>query len=277
MDCIIKERRIKGQRVTDQDKRIATLTGRGPLKAQKSVRYENLETEESYLCLAGGFAWPGLKSGFAVVLAVQQLEGKNHIFKVLAEVEEKNMQNLLDRSFDLFLRYGKNCAVIPWQWYGDPESGFKEFLRRFNEQLRKEEHDHGFYLTHPPYFKEPNRFALYCRTIYSLLQGAEKRLFFGPCKSLPSYLNQLNDEGIQKGTPEDHPAVAALGYVLSALHQYEPWCREVEVLNKDRESYADYAVREQAQAFKDLGLEGYDFGEQDQFDDDALTGTIQEE
>ena len=284
MKCIIKEKRIKGPRITDQARRIAHLTGQGPLKAQKSVRYQNAETREEYLCLWGGFAWPGLKPGFAVVVAVLEPErGKGLIFKVLEEVEENDINALLRGAFDLFQKYGKNCSVIPWQWFGDPESGFNEFLHRFNKHLEKAEDRHWLCLSYPPHFKEANRFGIYCQTIHLLSPKSvpsdmhdQKRLSLGSCKRLQSYLTQLNHEAVHKGTPQDHPAVAALGYALSALYEYEPWLRDVETFDRDREDYETNTIKEQSWTFNDLGLEDYDFGDQEQFDDGALKSTIQE-
>jgi hypothetical protein len=42
---------------------------------------------------------------------------------------------------------GKNCAVIPWRWYGDPETGFNEFLYEFNKHLKRSGCEGLYYFT----------------------------------------------------------------------------------------------------------------------------------
>lgn len=252
MKCIVKEKRTKVRPVTDDDIRIAQLEGRPVPKAQRPVRYENLETGEEYLCLSGGFGWPGLKPGFSLVLAVQQSEdGKNHLYKTLEEVEEKNIQVLLQHSFDLFQKYGKSCKTIPWEWYGDPENGLNEFLYEFDTHLEKED---SFYLTYPPHFKEPNKFEIYCQTIFATLQEGNKRLFLGPCKRAQSYLNQFNDEQVYKGTPEDNPAISALGYAVSALTTWKPWLRDTSVPVEDEEENFEQIFLREANFFHQTDL-----------------------
>ena len=74
MKCIITERIIPGPGINEAAIRIAYLDGEPPPRVTRAVRYHNTETSEEYLALAGGFAWPGMKPGFAVVIAVMENE-----------------------------------------------------------------------------------------------------------------------------------------------------------------------------------------------------------
>jgi hypothetical protein len=248
MKCVIKEHRTKGPPVTDIDRRIARITNT-EIRITRRIRYENMETGEQFLCLGGGFAWPGVKPGFAVVLGVQEREG-GHVYRAIAEAEAQDVRSLLQGTSALFLRYGKNCQEIPWMWYGDHTSGLTGLLHKFNEGLPIEDR---FYLAMPPHHEDQNAFATYCQTILSVLQGQEKRLYLDSCDGLRSHLSTLDAEKAAKGNPGECPAIAALGYVLSAFYQYEPWRQSVDVIQYPGDSYEEFAVREQQITLRWLG------------------------
>jgi len=228
MECIIKEKIISDTFTAgsiEAEREVASILGEQPRKMLKTVRYEDTITHEEYLCLAGGFAWPGMKPGFAVVVAAQrQKDAEEVIFKTLAEVEEQDLNTLLQQSYGLYEQYGKNCREIPWFWYGNPNSGLNEFIQKFNKRRGDET---PFFLTPPPHLEKQNCFEIYCRTIHSLLQHTAKRLILGSCDKLRAYLDQLITSDIVNGAIEEHPAISALGFALAALDTYEPWLMEL--------------------------------------------------
>ena len=77
MKCIIKEKITLGSEVPWPAWDMARIRQEPPPKMTRTVRYVNTDTHEEYLCLAGGFAWPGIKPGYAVVVAVQQTEDED--------------------------------------------------------------------------------------------------------------------------------------------------------------------------------------------------------
>lgn len=224
MECIITEK-VTQAKLDIGERHISRIIGESTIKLPKSVVYTNTVTGEKYLTLAGGFAWPGTRPGFAVVVGVQNIEAP--VYRVITDIEEIDVRVLVRGGFALYQQYGMNCREIPWQWYGDPDHGLNQFARDFNRGRRTPRQ--MFYLTHPLHFGDPDQFGIYCRLILSMLQRQEKRLFLGDCDRLRSYFNVLDSEMVVKGKVEDYPAVAALGYVLSALHQYEPWLRKTAV------------------------------------------------
>jgi hypothetical protein len=207
---------------------ISGILAESPCKIPRAVHYRNTVTDEKYLCLSGGFAWPGAQPGFAVVLAVKKdANGEEPLYCLLAEREDNDVYSLLRQSHELWQFYGSNCREIPWFWYGDPNNGLNGFIQKFNNQQEKQGNESPFFLTPAPCQEEPNRFEIYCRTIYSLLQDNNKRLVLGSCDRLRGYLDHLAVDDVMKATIDGHPAISALGSALIALDTYEPWLTEV--------------------------------------------------
>ena len=76
------------------------------------MRYENKETGEKYFCLAGGFAWPGTKPGYACVVAVLAAPDPHAApFRIVAEVEDNDVPSLIERAYSLYEKYGMNARV----------------------------------------------------------------------------------------------------------------------------------------------------------------------
>src|SRR5512135_3267692 len=118
--CIITEGTVDSPKVLLADVVIAHVKGEEAPKTPRNVRYENRETKEKYFCLAGGFAWPGMRPGFACVVAA--LEGPDPdlpTFKVVAEVGDTTVQQLIERAYALYEEYGITCRAIGWTWYGE--------------------------------------------------------------------------------------------------------------------------------------------------------------
>jgi hypothetical protein len=274
MDCIIKERRIKVPRVSEHDRRIARLEGKKPPRAQRPVQYENLETGEAYLCISGGLAWPALRPGASVVLGVQK-EGESFIYKVLEAIEEPNVQVLLERSHDLFLKWGANCKTIPWMWYGNPEDGMNDFLLRFNVEMQNQDSKAKYIcITYSPYHDDPKCFTLHCHRILSMLQPGAKRVYLGSSRCLQSCLGELTPDVVSKGQVSDYPIVGALGYVLTALDSYSPWLRDVGRYNGHEGSLETFATIEAEMTRRHLGINDFGWGENEEYDDGALVPTV---
>lgn len=228
MKCIIKEKTILGSEIPWWAYDMAIIRQEPMPKVSRAVRYQNTETHEEYLCIAGGFAWPGIKPGYAVVVAVQETNNENSpCFKTIAEVEEYDVETLLQKTWELYLKHGVNCNVIPWTWYGDPETGLSSFMDRFTRKLIDKGEERLFFLTHPPQYRDTDCFAAYCRTVYSLLRLERKRLILGDCVRLRSHLSELGSLAAVTGKGEDYPGISALGYVISALITYEPWLMDI--------------------------------------------------
>uniref|UniRef100_A0A6M3XRT8 Uncharacterized protein n=1 Tax=viral metagenome TaxID=1070528 RepID=A0A6M3XRT8_9ZZZZ len=227
MKSIIKEKVAKGY-VSTFDKRIDVEIKRlSAPKTPKTVRYKNKETGETYRALAAGFGWPGKRHGFCIIVAV--LEKPNQEapqFKILHELEEKNITELIAQSYELWQLYGRKCTKIPLSFYGEQIHTYNKFIEQFNENLRHTGHKHFFNLRTPYIYKadtmEPDAFRFFCDKILSL--AANKRIFIpATCDRLRGYMSVFDNIEIHKVQAKDYPAIFALGAVVYALDSYKPW------------------------------------------------------
>ena len=192
----------------------------------------NSETEERFCRIVGGLAWPGKNPGFAVVIGEDYEKDetlqKRH-FRILAEYESQSLSDLIRRSAEFSINF---CAS---PFYGDDKK------RWAMDILRKSRN--GLYITAAPFIGDPTAFEGYLLTIRELTHPAQKRLHFGSKSHLPALLAALNPNDIAttaKAAFEQHPAVAALGFAVSALETfiYSPGEQaEVDRLNAELADY----------------------------------------
>ena len=214
-EFFIEEKVRFGPDITRAGRIAAHAMGKPMPRRERPIRYKNRLAGDEYLALAGGFAWPGERPGFAVILAAQQLqEDEEPIFRALAEIEHDNVEELIKGAIDLYDRCGlKECREIPFKWYGDYDNRLDDFIQKRKGRSR-------LALVPPPYFEEPNRFDIFCRKILSVY---EKRFTPGPCTRLFAYLNQFSSNYVRGKDIDEYPAIFALGAVLTALLDYRPW------------------------------------------------------
>jgi len=214
---VIEEIRTKrGNETLEAESHIANMTGEIQPRLRHTTRYRDTETEEEYLCLAGGFSWPGVHPGYAIVLAAVEADTPEvPKYKALAEVEEKHLPSLLNRCSDLFEKYGKACKTIPFHWYGDNEDRIGELAQKLSSSQ--------FFLATPPYIEAANFFEISVSMIFNLAHTNSQRLSLGPCDFIRGYLSTLDPKKAHLGSPADHPAIAALGHVVTAMEAYRRW------------------------------------------------------
>jgi len=269
-ECIIEEKFLKGKSASFYDRRIAYLKGQGDLQEVKNVRYRNVKTGEEYLALCLGFGWPGERYGFALVLAaLENKKDKNRpIFKVLEEIEKKDVFDLLYEAHGLKKKYGEKCLEIPFQCYGDQLHTSNKFIEKFNDMFRVAGKKEFFYLTthsiHSADAKEPDRFQFFCNMIYTL--GKAGRIKLKPHPRIEAYINLLGDDRVHKATAKEYPAIFALGSALLALYVYKPYLEGIEPPGKTfstiRNEFEDYIIQETIQQEKFYGIEDdFDYGE----------------
>jgi hypothetical protein len=189
--------------------------------------FKNEQTGDEYRLLSGGGAWPGKTPGFAVVVAVDRKDNpklKIPHLRVLAEVEEADPMKLIQQCIKL----RDDCFVHPW--YGNPNTPMEEFLHQINRELREFQKP-DFYLIPPPHINDPKNFDYYATTIKNCMRkdtDGNRVLLIEGCEKLRAYLENFPEDGHLKGTAEEYPAVAALGYVITSLGLYQPWQRVPE-------------------------------------------------
>jgi len=201
-----------------------------PLTEVKEVYYTNQKLGQEYReyrRIIGGIAWPyGMKSGFSLVIGEDRFEDKTlkkRHYHLLAEAENIDPIDLLKKSFELQGQYLVNF------WYGDSKNEpMMEFVFEINKKRDKK--IKGFYITDAPYLEDPHALEFYVDVIRQRTMGNRKTLHFMEESRLPNYLMELTSEKVPKVKHQTFPAIAALGYVVSAFNLYQP----ISESDKDR-------------------------------------------
>jgi hypothetical protein len=218
---IIKKIRTKKPPNLDH---IAMITG--SRWVAKPPFYRNIETGEDYFDIAGAVAWPGENlAGFAVIVAAVNMREKEPALMVLAEIEEKSIEDLISACVEIRERYG--YPELLDMWYGDYlrfSSLIGDINTRFEKQSGKGK---GFYITQPDDFEVPNNFEIYLHRIRSCLKAPDsggKQLILGNCNRLRNYLQNLPPDAVKNGSIEEYPAVASLGFAVHTLPKFLNLC-----------------------------------------------------
>ena len=189
----------------------------GPQWRTRCFVHQN--TGEKFRYVVGGFAWPGTKPGFGLVVGIGYDDDPSQRYPVLqclAEIEEPDIVRLIRESVRLRKEY------MAFYWYGDLENPLNEFLYSINKDLR-EMKEPDFWLTSPHNLRQPGSFGYYARLIEDNLKADKKLLFLGECSKLKGYVSDFPLEAGVKGTAEEYPAIAALGYAVASARSYRPW------------------------------------------------------
>jgi len=169
---------------------------------------------QQYSRIVGGLAWPGKRSGFALIVG-EHFKGhpaySTPIYRILSEMEADNIPSLLDQVADAHAFFKAET------WLADTEYGAgRRLTRELNEELEKNRKPE-IELVKAPFVSSPTGFVYLFSTIKKILDPEHKRLFLGEGSRLSTYLlephsGQIGD--IQKG---EYPAIEALGYVVAYM------------------------------------------------------------
>jgi hypothetical protein len=269
---IIKKIRTKKPLNVDH---IARITG--TRWVPKPAFYRNLEAGQDYFDIAGAIAWPGENlAGFAVIVAAVKTDEKESALMVLAEIEEKSIEELINACVEIRWRYG--YPELLDLWYGD-YLRFCSLIGDINVQIEKKHgKGKGFYITQPDDFEAPNNFEIYLHRIRSCLKAPDsggKQLILGNCNRLRNHLQNLPPDAIANGSIEEYPVVASLGFVVHTLMAQRPWIKHAEsekLVHTKKDDYETFAVREQLDVQRDLGVD--DFSDSGEYNADDLLKTI---
>ncbi|MCK4821405.1 hypothetical protein KA005_36910, partial [bacterium] len=219
--CIIQKIKSK---LPANDDHISMITGQRT--KPKATYYRNIETETKYYHIGGAIAWPGKTLPGCVIVVAVKKDSLRPSFQLLAEEEDHSINGLLDRCLDLRQRYGYELNGDLFRfWYGD-HSKFASLLSDFNKEKFSSKQAEGIHIACPVDFDKPNHFEIYVRRIQTCLSpndSGNKSLYLGACDRLRNYLQILPSDAAIKGTDEDYPAIAALGYAIHSLSACKPW------------------------------------------------------
>lgn len=188
---------------------------------------------QQYSRIMGGLAWPGKRSGFALIMGEQFKEHPAYstpVYRILREMEADNIPSLLDQVADAHSYFKAET------WLGDTEyEAGRKLLRELNEDLEKNRLP-GIGFTKAPFVSSPTGFVYLYSTIKKVLDAGHKRLFLSDAKRLTSYLLEPRSDQIEEIQKGEYPAIEALGYVIAYMEN-NPFEWNLGVANNKEPQY----------------------------------------
>ncbi len=192
--------------------------------------YRDTEGNKFSRVLAG-LAWPTSKPGFIIVTGEDYHEDpdlKVRHLRALAEAEESDTEKLLNKVLDLRERYCVERVM------GDlSNESMAELLYDFNKHL-----DGASPLTlYDASF--PDDLYYNVSLIMGVTRFNRKTLHIDQCNTLRGHLSSITLEDAQQGRAGEHPAVMAIGSVVSYVntHPRDPVKDRIKQIPREDERY----------------------------------------
>lgn len=163
--------------------------------------------------VVGGIAWPGERPGFVCVVGEESYFRPPYQLHLLAEAEEEDTAQLIHR-----------CSELKAIWkiqdfYGRLDETVLRYLELSNEQARGR-HERPFEILAAPFSN--GSIGYHLQLLKDRLQPSQKSLHLGFESKVPGAILELPVDQVFKANDEQYPAVAALGYAVSALVVWPP-------------------------------------------------------
>jgi len=205
---------------------------------QKKTYYYDVFNESEYRRIVGGIGFPyGDQPGFIVVMAENYPEDKRlkkRQIKLLTEHLNHDTEKFVKSIYDCQNRY------LVETWYGETDNLLMmHFIDKFNQGLSKKKK--GIYISEAPFADDPHNLRLYSHQIKNLLLPTKKALSFGDNSQIPGYLSGLSADQVRQDQAQEHPIIAALGFLIAGLD--EPYYD----ISKDQELHERHALRTQVE------------------------------
>ena len=167
-----------------------------------------------YQRIAAGFVPPAERPGAVIVLGEESTWRPPAIVHWLAESREQTLDMLIERALDLQREYKIQ------DFYGrTSDKGFMNFLSLRNRGAR-EKRMAEFQINSAPN-SNADDISYHINILRNRLSPNNKTLHLGKSKFLPAALKELALDKIATATEREFPVVAALGYAVSALTEWE--------------------------------------------------------
>ncbi len=181
-------------------------------KYEDSIIFRCSESQREYQRIVGGMMWPGKQPGFAIVLG--QARWPNPQTKVpdlwiCAEKQEASVQDLLA----VCARWMKDYCCDKWYGHRD-DFGMGRILCRFNETRPR----HPVQVIPAMGEEEQDELQFYVDLIRIAISSSKKVLQLHG-STLGEKMMEM-DPDYHKKDCTDYPAIAALGFALSAMEMY---------------------------------------------------------
>lgn len=165
----------------------------------------------------GGFAWPGEKPGYAVVIGETLYppgDNRDLHYLVMGEFEDHDINNLITRC--------TNTVIVNQnlQFCGRYDSVNYKYLDMWNHKMRKPG-ELEFDLLSAENSQPDGSIQYHINVLLDRLGKGTLHFAREDCK-LKGYLNEVQTTGIASATDIEFPAVAALGYAVVTLIENPP-------------------------------------------------------
>jgi len=167
-----------------------------------------------YQRIWAGIVPPSGRAGAIVVIAQElSLRPPASLF-VVATGEEQAADNLLQKCLDFRALYQIE------QFYGrTKDSDFLRYLSHWNAE-RREKHLKTVEISTAPNSSSDGNIAFHISLLRSRLTPNNKILTLNDSKLLPAAFQELSMSDVSTAKDNEHPLLAALGYVVAALDLY---------------------------------------------------------
>lgn len=235
------ENRIKRRIIGDPivQRRYAEIRGR--TSYSRPLRFEDTLTGSAYYYIGGGVAWPTKTDlGFCCVVGVENDSKTGLKFKILCEYESVYFSEIYDRCLDLQNEF--QAEGLFQAWWGDEEAS--ETL--VSERNWQGDQSRGFVtVASPPDIENSDCFTTYLNRLTDNLSSdhGHKRLWLGEDSIVARRLEAFD---VEEGGRllEKHAAITVVGFMLHALHQFQPWKEAIHTEMFVKPTYEDVATNE---------------------------------
>ena len=189
--------------------------------------FKNMETGEFYYSIYGCIGWPerveghfSKVKGYAAILAILKRSDRKPeaaVFKVVDEIEDKGVENLIMKCFKLREKwgFGLHPDLLP-VWFGDHLQRELIVAKMNTKLVEKGKDDQAFIVSPPNDFEYPNAFDNYMDQLRTVL-GSEKRLYLGNSNVIKKRLESFS---------RNDPVITAVGGLIYTLLMRQPWLEQ---------------------------------------------------
>lgn len=160
----------------------------------------------------GGVSWPGKRSGFAVVVAMDKHRHlKGYDVCLLAEYESPSVRDLVRQAGNVL-----DYQYEPTRWIGDwKNDAADKFIREMNSERTKEQQKFSPTLT--PMLEMENLYPFMLDELRKLLDEKRRMLFLKESKIL-NYLGEFEGtEDIASFSLGEYPAIEAMCFAVFTM------------------------------------------------------------
>jgi len=167
-----------------------------------------------YQRVVAGFAAPSERPGTIVVLAEESFWRPLFQVHCLAEDEAPTLDKLIEAAIELKADYRIT------DFYGRTSNeDTRRFLELYNREQREKRMPTMEILSAP--YSDSGDIASHINILRNRLHPDKKSLHLGKSKILPGALQEIPIDKLATATDTEFPAVAALGYAVAALTEWE--------------------------------------------------------